>query len=322
MKKVTIGLQPFTDFWVNCMVNGQFSILCSIEPSFKYAAYLNDYHYQVSSTTMGQDLPVPYLESWQLGDVNARYIDRLFSYDPFSIRNESDLLEIIKDLLSQKKIVSIGVNLFEWIPHSLCWQKHHWSHFTLIDGCDDDLEVFYVLDDDFRGYGYHAIPAKRFYNAVKAARTDPEGLIVTVPQRLDPFEITLDEVLFFSRRLRTELESLTRESSWQISDNCVKNWVVFDLFLMYIFQIANRQKANILLFQALLEKKLLQDPDLIAELIQRAAALKNGWKILGKNMLHSYHLRQKQINPARLYESYQHLIREEIEMWDRLLTAK
>jgi hypothetical protein len=321
MTKATIGLQPFQDFWLNCMMNGQFSILCTIEPSYKYAAYLNDYHYQLATTTMGHDLPITYLESWSLGDVNARYTEKFFSYDPLSIRNEANILERIKDLIRQQKIISLGVNLFEWIPHNLGWQKYQWSHFTLVDGFDDDQEVFFVLDDDFRGYGYHAIPAQRFYQAVMAAKTDPEGFIINVPKELEPFEITLDDVWFFSNRLKTELESLTMKSFGQISDYETKNWVVFELFLMYIFQIANRQTANILLFQALSEKNLITNPTLIAELIDRAALLKKEWQILGKKILKEYNFHQKQINPDELYDAFYHLLGNEIVMWNRLLSA-
>lgn len=43
----SLGLTPFKDYWLNCFFNMIFSLFISAEVSFKLAAYLNDYSYQI-----------------------------------------------------------------------------------------------------------------------------------------------------------------------------------------------------------------------------------------------------------------------------------
>lgn len=46
MKKL-LGIVPFKEFYMNCILNNYFEVLTYLHPSYKTAAYLNSYTYYI-----------------------------------------------------------------------------------------------------------------------------------------------------------------------------------------------------------------------------------------------------------------------------------
>ncbi len=40
--KISLGFQPFNDYWITCYYNKILTLLISIDPGYKLAAYMND----------------------------------------------------------------------------------------------------------------------------------------------------------------------------------------------------------------------------------------------------------------------------------------
>lgn len=316
---VNLGITPFTDFWVDCMSNSQISILAAREPSFKYAAYLNDYQYTMAETKTNNQKTVRFLTVRFMAEVTSKYLYQYFSYEPLTFSDKKHGFEKIKELINQKKMIAVGVDLFYWIPKSFCYGKYHWEHYSLINGFDDQRKVLYVLDDNFNGFDCFEVPEERFSQAIGSLELNPDAFIVNVAQDLKPFELTLTEVMFFAEKLTRELGSIDAKNLLILSNPEIPIEVWFDLFAKYVYQVVNRQTANVLLFKALYDLNLIRDPHLISGLIQQANDLKRDWRILEQTIVKCYRLYPDRLNANQLYDQCNDLFHQEFEMWKRML---
>ena len=91
------------------------------------------------------------------------------------------------------------------------------------------------------------------------------------------------------------------------------------MFARYVYQVVNRQTANILLFKALLNLKLTGDSNLIAKLVQQADELIKGWRLLEKTVVKAYCLNRNQLTAKKLAAECDNLFSLEIKMWNMLL---
>ena len=170
---IDLGIKPFSDFWINCIFNVQMSILNTLEPSYKYAAYLNDYRYSIFETLADNDVVTWFLGINYVEEVVPKYIDKCFTNENLSLQNDPCCLEKIKNYVRQKKYVAVGVDLFYLIPQSFFWGKYHWRHYSLLNGFDDEKKVFYVFDEDLSGYTCCEVPGGKALWSHQICQVDP-----------------------------------------------------------------------------------------------------------------------------------------------------
>jgi hypothetical protein len=86
----------------------------------------------------------------------------------YVFKDMNNIMEEIKELIISNKPIQLYIDLYNWIPENIAWQKHHWNHFSLIIGFDDDKKVFYAIDDDAKGcIDIREIPEERLINSFK-----------------------------------------------------------------------------------------------------------------------------------------------------------
>lgn len=107
--KVDLGINPFTDFWIDCITNSQISILISREPSFQYAAYLNDYYYIMAETKTNDQKTVPFLSVKSMEEATAKYLFQYFSYEPLIYSDVRTGFEKIIENIRQKQLIAVRV---------------------------------------------------------------------------------------------------------------------------------------------------------------------------------------------------------------------
>ncbi|HEX3047358.1 MAG TPA: hypothetical protein VHY08_21585 [Bacillota bacterium] len=312
-------IKPFSEFWMNCFLNSEISILTSREPSFKYAAYLNDYRYMVAETKTNSPKKVQFVMVAFMNVVSHKYLDPCFSFTPFLFPDKNSGLEKIKELVKQEKMIAVGVDLFYWIPNSFCYQKYHWDHYSVIIGMDEKRKVFYVLDDNLQGFNCFEVPEERFCQAFGSLSINPAAFILDIAPDLKKFELNLTEVLFFAEKLSQELRNFDAESLLNFNHPDIPSEVWFDLFVKYVYQVVSRQTANILLFQALYDQNQIRDSKFISEKKQQANALKMDWRNLEQMIVKYYRLSPDKLEPGQLYERCDDLFQRELEMWNQML---
>ena len=316
----SLGIKPFKDFWINCVFNMKFSILISIEPSFKYNSYLNNYIYEVLEIETSTGTKVNYLNLSALCIFDTSWkSDSLFSSEPINFKHDNNYLNLIKRLVSEGNMIVVGVDLFYWIPNSICWNKHHWNHYSLINGFNDEKKVFYVLDENRKGFNEYEIPEERFCLAINNSTLDPNGFICKVSNDIKRFKLSLDDVIINSRKLIDNLNKMKNNSLFQFSNRDLKERHMMDLFAMYISQIENRQKANKLLFYAMQDEKLITENDIMDTLIKYAIELHDYWSIVKSKFVKVYFSYDNQSAIIEINEICDSLFCKEQEMWNKLL---
>jgi hypothetical protein len=157
MKKI-LNIKPFNDFYMNCELNNYFSHLTTLDSSYKAAAYMNSYRYSLFDI-MGNSfniIKIDYSKSY------SNLLNKnLIKNENYFFKDLKNFIIEIKEIISSGKPVCLFIDLYNWIPSSLAWQKHHWKHFSLIIGFDEERSIFYSIDDDVNGVGIREIPEKR-----------------------------------------------------------------------------------------------------------------------------------------------------------------
>ena len=258
--KHCLNFRLFNEFWINCDFNLKMSILSTINPDFKKAAYINDYKYRILDFTTSEGTQGKYLMLDPYIELNKLFLNRYITYQPFDL--EKDYVTQIKKLILQNKTALIGVDLFYWIPKSVCWQKHHWEHHSFLNGFDDEKKIFYVFDDDLNGYDMHEIPEQRLITAVTNSSLLPKAYFMSIADDIKPFYFQLDDLLIHAKKIKTNIQSIDVKSLWILRNEDVKEGHMLDLFAMFIFQISNRYYGNVMLFKKLYDLGILNDKEL------------------------------------------------------------
>ncbi len=317
----SVGIVPFKDYWLNCSFNMMFSIFISAEPSFRLAAYLNDYSYLISEieTPSGTNIHYPTLHPMK--NFEKKYLNQnILTKQPINFKYDQNYIGFLKDLITKRTLLAIGVDLFYWIPNSVCWGKHHWEHYSFINGFDDEKKLFYVLDESTSGYNEHDIPEERLYASVKNSPLDPHGYIYKFLDEIGPFKFSLSEVISNAQRLSNELKQIRIKTLLQLSGEDLAAGHMCDLMSMYLHQIVNRHKANQFLFQTLYKKNMI-NMEAADILIRCSKALQDGWLIVKNLLVKAYIIKNKNSELIYINESCKDLFFKEFEMWNKFISC-
>ena len=313
-----IDLKPFNEFWINCMFNAKFSIITSIDKSLIDAAYINCYTYIQKTEVTPCGTPVKYLKLKNSDDKQLDFLTSVISTTPVEYRNQPNMLERIIDLL-KSNFLFIGVDLYYWLPNTICWERYHWEHYSLIKKYDAQKNVFITLDENSDGFEECEVPAPRFEIAVTNSPMKVDGYIITYNDNIDKYSINYDEILDHARRLIKELGELYCDI-WTLSNNDIKEGHMFDLFSIYAYQIANRQKANIKLTDRLKCLNLIS-LEKHTSIVRRFEELSTGWALIKGEFMKGNMSYPKKLDCEKLNNLKNSLILKEIETWKLLLVT-
>lgn len=321
--EIKLGFKPFKEDWLNCYHQTIFSVLTTIEPSYELAAYINDYRYIISLEETPSKAKFNTLFIKPVNNFGIKYLDESLALSkPFTFQ-DNDYFGFIKELINKGKLVTVGVDLFYWIPNSLCWKRYHWEHYSFINGLGlNDKKVFYVFDESYEGFGEYKVPEKRFRIAVKHSTLDPHGYLLDAPENVGAYKLSLDEIINNAKQLAKELEllSMNLQPLWHLSEDDFSTGEWRDLNVMYLHQIINRHKANEVLIDELYKNGVVNTTTL--NLFRRYSRnLQLGWKSVKNNLLKAYFSCTPQIYVQKINEKCKDLFKTEFKMWDAFLSG-
>lgn len=314
----SLGIKPFNDFWLSCGYNILFSILSAAESSYRLAALMNDYSYEASEDETPTGTKYSRILLNPMVSFQEKYLLDIASPQELNFKNEKNYIELLKDLIKKNEIIIAGVDLFYWIPNSMCWNKYHWEHYSLINGFDEEKNVFYVLDADDIGFNEFEIPTDRFLTAIQHSPLEPHGYIYKIKNNIEQFKLDMNEVADNARRLKNNLEAIKHMSMYGLRDVDFEAGHMCDLNAMQIYQVVNRQIANQLLFRAIQEE--LHNYEFFDNLIKCCQELQEGWKLVKNILVKAYIKKDRKSILAEIDERLKFLLNKEYEMWDTFLS--
>ena len=305
-----INLIPFGEFWIDCAFNANFSILTSLDKSYRNAALLNSYTYAIVEAGTSFDNLINYVKLEPAYD-QLYLTQSIISIQPVNLKDSNNLLDSLKFVLKENYFF-LGVDLYNWIPNSLCWQKYHWEHYSLIKGYDEEKDVFIVFDSDMSGYCEHEIPSARLEKAALDCSFEISGYVISFNPEPGEYNLEKQSVIENAERLITEIEdSFAR--LWKFSDYDIQEAYMFDLMAVFTNEISERQIANKKLIEELINLNLIGDTSLIRDFNE----LKLGWEKI-KNLFNRGNLTRK-LDCANLDALKNDLFTKEMDIWERLV---
>lgn len=294
------------------------SMLISLERSYESAALHNDYSYLVSKMQTPNLTEYNYLLINPMAHNGEKYADMLFAKrKPLNFTQKERCLNLLKGFIKKNKIVLVGVDLFYWIPNSVCWNKHHWEHYSFVNGFNDEKKVLYVFDENFSGYNEFEIPEDRFIKAIANCPLEPHGYICKLSKNIERFELLLCEIRDNAKRIVDEINKIIPVTFWELSEEDFVGGHMCDLISTQIFQIVNRHITNQLLIKELDDEVL--SPLIRNSLVKYCIELQEGWALVKNQFIRIYFANNKKSLVTDINEKCKILLLKEIDMWNMLL---
>ncbi len=292
MRKI-LQIKPYKEFYMNCSLNNFSSLLTFANKSYEVAAFVNSYRYSVYSFSYNplKFISVNFDNSYE-DLTNKNYIidENYFFKDMNNIAGE------LKELIILGKPIFLYIDLFNWIPDNIAWQKHHWNHFSLIIGFDDNKKVFYAIDDDAKGsIDIREIPEERLINSFKGTgyfveyggyhtRPDIESpcKIINISECIEPYKINLDQIIANAKIILEDIEKINQSGFWEFIDDSNLD-VMSDSGIAELNIIYNRHIGNKLLIMELYKENIIKS-DYYEFLYSSITNIINNWN-KAKNIL-------------------------------------
>lgn len=311
-----VGIKPFTEFWVDCKCNLIYSILTTLDDSNKMYAYINSYSYSILKKQSKGNEPFLNLE--------LNFEQNLFDYifinkNYLSARSNENYLDQLKDLVKQKKYVLIGVDLFYWIPNSICWNKHHWYHYSFLNGFDDYTKDYFVLDENMKGYSEFIIPESRLNTAMQESTIKHDIKFYDINQNISKPIIGVDDLVKNSENIVKSINEIN-DDFWLMSEFDYDICYFQDLNAMNLFKIENRHKANYSLFSELHKMGLLNGNTSL-ELQSICLELIYKWQLSKSQLIKSYYGKNRTEKILKLNRNIRGLLNLEKSMWEKLVSS-
>lgn len=315
---IRLNFKPFNLFWMDCQFNTLFSILTSIDKSYKAAALLNDYSYAVKQEPTPNDIcynEVFIVNTIKNGDA---FKEKFFPQQTtLNFKHDENYIELIKDSIRNNEIVMVGVDLFYWIPNSVCWNKHHWEHYAYINGYNHEKEIFYVFDENFYGFGEFEVPQDRMMKAIESSPLEPHAIVYKLCKCTDKYELAVSEVRDNAKRLIEEITEIMPIDFWLLSEKDFTEGHMCDFISTHLFQIINRHIANQLLINELEDK--IGNQHFKNELEKYCIELQDGWNQVKTKLVKIYYSTNRKLLVHNLNQKCKDLFLKEIKMWDAFL---
>ena len=311
------NFKPFKLFWIDCQFNTLVSMLISVEPSYQPAPLLNSYSYLVGEEQTPNMTKYNYLCVKPTAQYWDKYKKVLYAQrKPLDFKDKLHCVDIVKRLVKRNKVVVVGVDLFYWIPNSICWKKHHWTHYSFVNGFDNKKRVFYVFDESFSGYNEFEIPEDRFITAIMNCQDSPHGYMFKLAKRIEKFQFNFSEVKENAKRIVDEINKIIPLTLWELSEEDFNGGHMCDLLSTQIFQIINRQIANQLLFEELDEVLSLPVRSVLS---QYCRELQEEWTLVKNKLVRIYFSDNRESLICDINKACTSLLLKEIDMWKMLL---
>lgn len=305
-------IKPFNEFWINCESTMLHSLLITLDEKYRVMAYTNNYVYEVLH------FPTP-SRKW-INEVRVK--PEIMDIFHVVLKNKREVqwndydkaVCEIKDFLKQGKIVMAGVDLFYWIPMNMCYHKHHADHYAIINGFDDEKDIFFVMDTDNVKYQEFEMPAENVMEAIAHCDLHYDALVydLCTKEEIEPYMFDKKELIWRAKRIYKSLRPLSRKYFWLMEEEDYKKGFYRDMCVMYILQINCRMKANRLLFEYLIEKEMIAE---LAPLQEDCYRIERRWTAIKNKVSKAYFAESSVTEMMNLGEQMMEQFEEERKMW-------
>ncbi|WP_051217560.1 hypothetical protein [Paenibacillus assamensis] len=326
----SIPLTPYNDFWMNCILNSHYTIASQLEPSYKYASYMNDYSYKTWGAAIDYSFMTPTIEVLDYSTNWDKYIlsKVIVKEEPIFFKDMDHFVEELKHIILEKKqLVKIHVDLFYWLPKNIAWEKFHMSHYSIINGYDPETNMYAVLDDDIEGYRTHEVPEERLIRAfmnstavTTPANGEPHAFTYQFNDEIEPYQLSIRDVRRNAERLVEELAQFSFDGLWDIKAAADQFDDYISISLIGINIIENRHLGNNFLIQSLVEIGQI-DEALGKEMSRANKRIQQGWKAIKQIFINKTLSDDKQLNLNLIHAKGKELLEMEKEMWSLTLVA-
>lgn len=327
MKKV-LPIKPFKDFYMNCWLNNYFSYLTYLESSYKIASYTNSYSYTIKDFKYNplKFITVDYSKSYK--DLfEKEYITQEF----YSFRDENNFNKELKEIILSGKPLYLYIDLFNWIPNSLVWQKYHWNHFSFIVGFDDEKRIFYAIDDDANGnIDIRYIPESRLIDSFFGTgyfidygghhtkpNIDSPCIIVNQSEHLEPYKIKVEQIVFNAKKIIDDLSKIDQIGCWEFIFNSDLDKVA-DVGIVQLNTIYNRHIGNMFLLNELYKARFISDNS-YKDLHATLHSLISNWKMAKNILIKAKSLKSLLSVGTSLISIYDMNFEQEHDYWNNML---
>lgn len=234
------NIVSYSNSWINCYANMVLSLICYKNGSDN-VIYRNDYNYILQrDTQLGYD-------DFYFLDYDEDFVKLEEIADTKFIKFDGtgeELVQKIKEYVTgEDAFIAIDVDLYDWIPNSICYKKYHWNHFSLITDYCEDKDKFICFDEMHADYSSFYVSAEQIANSL-IRRGDVN--LIEINQIKEGFsgKVTLGEVLTNARRIIDDIESMRDEIFYKLDDEGYRKRCYMDLIAMYYQRIENRHYRN------------------------------------------------------------------------------
>lgn len=317
---VYINVKPYSEIWFNCKENMLLSLLTTEDERYRDYVINNGYMYVWERYDLKSDNKTLLLHNDRICKLENR-ID--VKTENIKFDSKEQMFDLIEQELKKKMRLLVGVNLFYWIPDSICWEKHHWYHYSLITGYDRDKQLVYVLDDNKTGYSQFEIPQDRFWMAVYHSEYPMEEKLQRMTYEIkDSFkQFTVRDMLANCENIIECVEYFTDRNLWVMDDIDYQEQYHLDLNILFINQIINQHKANGLLIERLRKENLLEN-EVYEESKEQHGKVLEGWNrlMVAFGRIYFSVINRKQ-NLDRANALLRNILNDEKKMWEVIQQA-
>lgn len=325
-----LPIKPFNAFYMNCFLNNYFSLLAFLDKSYEAAAFINSYSYSEYNFSFN---PLRFIRV----NFDHSYED-LFEKSPvteeyYIFKDMNNIIEELKELIISNKPIRLFVDLYNWIPENIAWQKHHWNHFSLIIGFDDDKKVFYAIDDDGKGcIDIREIPEERLINSFRGTgyfvdyggyHTRPDikspCKIVNYSDNIKTYKIETEHIAANAKIILESIIETKQGGFWEFTANPDLD-EVSDVGIAELNIIYNRQIGNRLLFKELHEEKIIKS-DYYEFLYSNITNLIDNWNMAKNILIKAKYLKRLSLISIPLNSICNKNFDEEVILWRSILNS-
>ena len=217
------------------------SILTSLYSKYELLAYLNDYHYYFKVAQTSEDYYFDYITL----EKRVILLQKFCTIEKkYSTIEDSTFLEEAKENLKNGNYLIIGVDLFDWIEGSLCFERYHWTHYTLVTEYCEDSNTFVVFDDKNSKFVEYSVRQDKMLNAMHHCDLQPKAYIIRLMDEIEFPDITshalAENAYEIIRSIRTGLD----RTYWKLSSTDYKDKWFMDLNALFMKEVECRQVSN------------------------------------------------------------------------------
>lgn len=291
----------------------EITLLKSINIKFEHFAFENNYEYDLKEHITGGNA------RFNAITINQSILPLKDFVHEITMKNftKEQFFNVIKKQLEKdNNYALLDVDLYNWLEGSVCWQKYHWHHYTLLVDYNNDNHKFRVFDERKGQYIEFFIDEDKLYNCIAFNEGFKSKLrLITLYENYSIKRVTLDKIVLNAKKIIDGLSNSMNKEFWLLPENDYIAKSFIDLSGIYLQRIEGRQKGNASLIKMMREKNILNYEKLI-KYQNTFHKLSYRWKVVRIELYKLYfNVINREIEFVKLNENIRKCLNDEYEVW-------